>query len=75
MEAVSENLRGLPPHSDVDVQTKSRGSPLRFSETASMRPYPLAPLSVGSAGEVEDRGSEKSEKQVPRIGLAWCGNS
>ena len=28
-----------------------------------MRPYPLAPLSVGSAGKIEDRGSEKSEKK------------
>ena len=41
----------------------------------TVRPYPLAPLSVGSAGKIEDRGSEKSEKKVPRIGLAWCGHS
>ena len=29
----------------------------------TMRSYPLAPLSVGSAGKIEDRGSEKSEKK------------
>ena len=29
----------------------------------TMRPYPLAPLSVGSAGKIEDRGSEKSGKK------------
>ena len=36
----------------------------------TMRPYPLAPLSVGSAGQIEDRRSEKSEnKKFPELGL------
>ena len=37
---------------------------------ATMRPYPLAPLSVGSAGKIEDMGvGQVGKKKFPELGL------